>query len=577
MRSTLNIFFMAAGTRPWLVLTCLVFGGVAEAIGVGTLLPIVTTLSGGEAGDTSPLGRAIRDFMGLLGVPATLGPMIVMMSVFMILKALLLFAALSYAGVAAANVADGLRKRLIAALFGATWRYYSEQSRGRFANAVANDAGRGGHAYHMSARVVAYCVQVIGYVAVALLIDWKLALLGLGVGLGIAAILGHLVRLSGRAGDKQTDRTSDLTVQTVDMLSNIKPLKTMNRWQGSLDAMTHTLRRLKRSLIKREVFKHALQQGGDVLLAVVIGAAIYLAHSVWSVPLAALVVSGVIFFQLLSIINKLQKFLQQAVELESAYLRTEELIADAESAREVWTGGDAPDVGDGFHLRGVAFAHGETEVLRDLSLDIPAGAITVFMGPSGAGKTTIVDLLIGLYRADAGEVLIGEAPIDRVDMAAWRRLIGYVPQELNLLHASVRDNIRLGDASVDDAAIWAALEQVDAASFVRALPQGLDTDVGETGGKLSGGQRQRISLARALAAGPRVLILDEVTSALDPATEAAIVENIAALNNGRYTIVAITHRPAWTRIADRLYRVEPGAVTEIAPGDAAEERTATSA
>ena len=158
--------------------------------------------------------------------------------------------------------------------------------------------------------------------------------------------------------------------------------------------------------------------------------------------------------------------------------------------------------------------------------------------------------------------MIGDAPIDDVDIKAWRRRIGYVPQELSLLHANIRENITLGDETISDELVWAALEQVSAKEFVSAMPDGLDTDVGEMGGKLSGGQRQRISLARALVTGPEVLVLDEVTSALDPTSEAAIVENIAALN-GRYTIIAITHRPAWTEIADKLYQVSPGSVTLI--------------
>ena len=151
-----------------------------------------------------------------------------------------------------------------------------------------------------------------------------------------------------------------------------------------------------------------------------------------------------------------------------------------------------------------------------------------------------------------------------------------MPQELNLLDASVRENITLGDPTITDEAIWAALKQVNADGFVASLPAGLDTDVGETGGKLSGGQRQRISLARALAAGPKVLILDEVTSALDPETEAAIVENIRRLGNGRYTIIAITHRAAWTTIADRLYDVSGGSVTAV-PNDNNAETIATRA
>jgi ATP-binding cassette subfamily C protein len=142
-----------------------------------------------------------------------------------------------------------------------------------------------------------------------------------------------------------------------------------------------------------------------------------------------------------------------------------------------------------------------------------------------------------------------------------------VPQELSLLHESVRTNISFGDASIADADILEAMEKAGAGEFLRSLPEGLDTNVGEMGGKLSGGQRQRISLARALVGNPSIIILDEVTSALDPTTEAEIIKNIAALGR-QYTIIAITHRPAWTKVADRLYRVSAGTVKQVAIGAA---------
>jgi len=566
MRTVFTIFLRAHGTKPWLVLICLLFAGLAEAAGIGTLLPVMTTISGEAAEAPAPITVAVQDAMRAIGVEPTIGPMITMMAGFLVLKSVLAFLALTYAGVTSTAVAIGMRRRLIAALFRARWRYYAEQPRGRFANTVANDATRAGQAYLMAARVVTYCIQGLAYVAVAVAVQWRLAALGLVAGLLVMGALGWLIRVSRRAGDKQTGRTSDLTVQTVDMVSNAKPLKTMHRWQGQLDRIDQTMKRLRRSLIKRELARYALQHLSDAMIAVIIAMTIYVAHVYLQMPLAELVVSGVVFFQLVNVVSKMQKFLQQSAEMESAYIRTETLIAEAEAEREAWIGKAAPELGAGLSLRGVSFAHGERPVLRDLDLEAPAGAITVFMGPSGAGKTTIVDLLIGLYVADRGKVLIGGRPIDEIDIDAWRSRIGYVPQELNLLHASVRDNITLGDHSISDERIWAALREVDATDFVERLPDGLDTTVGETGAKLSGGQRQRISLARALVVEPEVLILDEVTSALDPETEAQIVANIAALNNGRYTIIAITHRPAWTEIADRLFKLENGVVVEMREG-----------
>ena len=161
-------------------------------------------------------------------------------------------------------------------------------------------------------------------------------------------------------------------------------------------------------------------------------------------------VSGVIFFQLVSFANKLQKFLQQSAQVESAYLRAERLIERAEANQEEWTGIRMPPLDNGLRLENVSFAHGDNQVLTDLSLDIPANGITVFMGPSGSGKTTIVDLLIGLNTANTGRVIIGDAPIDDVDIKAWRRRIGYVPQELSLLHANIRENITLGDEAISE-------------------------------------------------------------------------------------------------------------------------------
>jgi ATP-binding cassette subfamily C protein len=348
----------------------------------------------------------------------------------------------------------------------------------------------------------------------------------------------------------------------VDMLNNIKALKTMDRYAPMIASLAKTLQRLKRSLVTRELARNGLYQANDALLVVLAGTGVYLAHKIWRTPLPELMISGIIFFQIISSIARLQKFLQVSAQVESAYLRTTEIIALAEANRETLSGRRPPQVGKLCRFEDVSFSHGPTPVLRHVTLDFPPRGITVLSGPSGAGKTTIIDLLIGLNVPTSGRIFIGTDPIEDVDVKAWRSRIGYVPQELSLLHASVRTNITLGDTGIPDEDVLEALRQAGAEGFVSELAHGLDTDVGEMGGKLSGGQRQRISLARALVTKPALLILDEVTSALDPHTEAEILENIARLGK-RYAIVSITHRPAWTGIADNLYQVSRGHVKAV--------------
>ena len=199
------------------------------------------------------------------------------------------------------------------------------------------------------------------------------------------------------------------------------------------------------------------------------------------------------------------------------------------------------------------------QIIRNMQARLDGHLVATLIGPSGAGKTTLVDIVIGLLQPQAGTVLIDGVPLETLDRRAWRRLIGYVPQDTLLLHDSVLANVTLGDPDLSREDAERALSQAGAWEFVTALPQGLDTTVGERGGRLSGGQRQRIAIARALVHEPTLLILDEPTSALDAVAETAVRDTLRTLK-GRYTLLAITHRPALLDVSDRVYHMAGGAL-----------------
>ncbi len=562
MKQVFKIFFKADDTRPFFVLICLLIGGVAEAAGLSTLLPVVTAMVGGDKPGSSPLNAQIRSVVEWFGINPSLNNLILLIVGLLVLKSAVSFGALSYAGISAARVANALRRKLIGAIFKARWSFYADQSGGRFASAISNDVGRAGDAYVLASQIVSYSVQVLCFSVVAILLDWRIALAGLVIGSAIALLLNSLVRVARRAGFKQTDRTTDLTIYLMDMLNNIKPLKTMQRYDALLGNLTKTLKRLKKSLITRELARVGVLEGNDAIMAIVLGAGVYFATNKLNTPLPELAISGVVFLQIIHSLARLQKFMVVSAQIEGAYVRVEQLIALAESQEESAGGMAIPETDKVCRFENVSFSHDRTEVLRQVNLAFEPGQLTVLSGPSGAGKTTIIDLLIGLHSATSGRIMIGALPIEQVDIKVWRKKIGYVPQELSLLHESVRTNISFGDTAISDQEILSALEKAGAGDFLRSLPEGLDTNVGEMGGKLSGGQRQRISLARALVGNPAILILDEVTSALDPKTEADIIKNIVALGS-QYTIIAITHRPAWTKVADHFYSVSGGHVKKL--------------
>jgi ATP-binding cassette subfamily C protein len=200
--------------------------------------------------------------------------------------------------------------------------------------------------------------------------------------------------------------------------------------------------------------------------------------------------------------------------------------------------------------------------LRGVSLEIPKGSVVGFVGPTGAGKTTLVDVILGLLDPTDGRVLVDGRDLHGRE-AAWQRQAGYVPQDVYLADDTIRNNVAFGlaDADIDETALWRAVDAAQAREFVERLPGGLDTVVGERGVRLSGGQRQRLGIARALYHDPEVLVLDEATSALDHDTERAVMDAVEHLRGSR-TILLIAHRISTVQGCDRVVEVARGRVGE---------------
>lgn len=215
-------------------------------------------------------------------------------------------------------------------------------------------------------------------------------------------------------------------------------------------------------------------------------------------------------------------------------------------------------------LNGISYHYPNSErtVLDDVSMSIPVGKSVGIVGPSGAGKTTVVDIMLGLLTPQLGSVLVDEVNIMN-DYPGWLSHIGYISQMIFMLDESIRSNVAFGvnPEDIDDNQVWHCLEEAQLADFVKELPEGLDTLIGERGVRISGGQRQRIGIARALYENPDLLLFDEATSALDNDTETAIIESINALH-GKKTMVIIAHRLQTIKGCDIVYKVQDGKIVK---------------
>lgn len=545
------------------LVAALLLAGVADGIGLSALLPLLNiTLESSAGGESdSALSRFIFDALDTIGVSPSIGVLLSVIVAVVFFKALLVFFAKQRSGYIAAEVSTGLRTDLLKAITTSRWQYFVNQSTGKLANSMATEAWRASNAYVFAVRLLALFVEAGVYTTVALLVSWRATLISFVASFVIVAASHYFVRMAERGGKGQTRWYRSLLGTLTDILQSVKTFKAMGR-EGSAEEVLSVENNQLREALRREVLGDAaLEAAQEPMYTIVLASGIYLALMQFQVDLPTILFMALVLANLLKQAGKVQKQYQRMVISESAYWAIQETIADARRQAETHTGESHPRLEQAIELKDVSFVYGDHVVLDDVSVEIPARELTCLVGESGAGKTTIADLVIGLIKPTRGRVLIDGTPLDELDMAAWRRSIGYVPQESLLLHDSVMHNVTLGAEGLDESDVEQALKASGAWDFVTRMPEGIHSVVGERGARLSGGQRQRVMIARAMAHHPKLLILDEATSALDPATEQAICDTLTTLKRN-ITILAVSHQSALAKIADRVYRLSKGAVTE---------------
>lgn len=552
-------FIRAYPKQTAMVLVALIVAGVVEGFSMTALLPMISLAIDREQGSPSAASGVAVAWLARLGIEPNVTTLLTVMVTGTLLTSAIGLLARRQVGYTVAQVATDLRLALLRALVAARWEYYLRQPVGKLTNAITIEASGASQAYLYASTMTAAAIQAAAYIAVALAVSWKTTLAYVAVATVVATGLHRLVLMARKAGKRQSKLLSRMTAGLVDTLQSVKPLKAMAREDladGVLAAQTHELNTaLRRQVISKEGRK-AVQQPVFALM-IAIGA--WVGLEVWHLPLATVIVMMVVLSRVLTNFGKVQGEYQELVSSEMFYLTLRLTLDEAERQVEPRAGARAPRLDESIRFAAVDFAYGDNPVLTDCSLEIPAGSFTTLIGESGAGKTTIVDLIVGLVRPQDGQVLVDGVDLNELELHAWRRMIGYVPQENLLLHDTLMRNVTLGDPALGIRDAEDALRAAGAWDFVAELPDGLRTLVGERGSRFSGGQRQRIMIARALAHRPRLLILDEATASLDPATEAALRETLAGLR-GSITLLAISHQRALVEAADRVYRVQKGGV-----------------
>lgn len=559
MRTLIN-YFLSFPRNSIFVLIAFLAAGIAEGLSITALLPLLSIAVGDPV--DSNIGRFIVDALNIVNITPAIGSMLLIIVGCMILKSLVLLIANRQVGFTVAYVASSLRVELIEALLASRWQYYLRRPAGSLANSIASEAFRAAIGFEHGAAVIATAVQVLIYIIIAMLISWQAALTSLAIGIILMSSVYRLILATRRAGNKQTRILSRLLTYLADVLGSVKSLKAMARDNIADAILRDQTKQLEKATRKEIMNREGLKAIQEPVLAALTASALYVALVIWELSLPAVTMMVFLLIRILTLMNKMQRRYQHLTIQESAYWALKESIEEARATPERNTGTVKPTLKQGINLRHVSFNYDKKSIFKDLNLEIPSKSFTTIMGSSGIGKSTLLDLLCGLAEPESGEILIDGVSLHEINLRDWRQMIGYVSQENVLLHDTILNNILVGASNLSQADAERALYQAGAWDFVNALPEGLNTIVGERGGLLSGGQRQRIAIARALAHQPQFLLLDEPTSALDPESERTICETLQNLKHN-LTIIAVSHQPALVNAADHVYTLVQGKAKQI--------------
>ena len=408
-------------------------------------------------------------------------------------------------------------------------------------------------------------------------ISWKLTLttlLAAPLVVGVIALFGRRIR---RGSQRRQESVGDVTQRLVEILSGIKVIKAFRAQAIEADSFRReNLRLFRRSLrvVRSRALSRTLVEGINNAFAIgilLVGALLVLG-GYWGLTTGTLAAFVAVMATAYRPVKELTKGWNTLMDAAPAAERFFALL-DAPVETPDAEGAVAIDgVARGIEISKVSFSYGREPVLRDVSVSVRAGEVVAIVGRTGAGKTTLADLLVRFYDPDAGSIEIDGIDLTRIRRASLLDQVAVVTQEPMLFEGSLRDNIRYGRPGASDAEVEAAARAAHVTEFSERLPGGLDLQVGEAGGLLSGGQRQRVTIARAILKDPSILIFDEATSSLDARSERYVQEAMESLLTGR-TVFVIAHRLSTVRHADKIVVLEEGSVAAVGTHEELMERS----
>jgi len=556
---------------PKIVILAFVFTFLAatfEGVGIGFLLSFIQNLT---SPDAEPVRTGIEWVdIWILGANTSASSRTVRISILILLstwmRAAFNYLSIIYIEISQIQLLDRLRRQIFEQLQAFSLGYFAKTQSGALVNTITTELERIKSAFGGVAFVMTRCLVGVVYMSTLLLISWQITLLAMMLFGLLAAGLSSLNARVREVSFETSAANSHFTSTAVEFINGIRTIQAFAAQDFERKRFYKSSGRVTESFIKITRLMSSVRPISESIATAILVSLIILAFNGIitgkSLPAASLLTFFFVLFRLVPTLQDVNGTRVVLSGLQGAAVNIKELLRT--DNKEYFPNGHIEFSGlkTAIDLVSVDFGYEpENLVLHDITLTIERGKMTALVGGSGAGKTTLADLIPRFYDPTGGKILIDGVDLKTYDTKSLRQKLAVVSQDTFIFNANVRDNIAYALEGVEEADILEAAGQAYALEFIQQLPEGFDTQLGDRGVRLSGGQRQRLAIARALLRDPEILILDEATSALDSVSERLIQESLEKLSVGR-TVIAIAHRLSTIARADQVVVLEQGRIVE---------------